>query len=152
MLRPLGLDQQAFRGSLRTPRESRLKARMLGSSREMASNSSIRSKTDTQGRYISQGLQPGVYRVALVVNGAVKASITNTKTKADQATQLNFDLKPVAASQASAAGKSGKHKVWVPSNTGSHIGGSWVEVDDGARECRRFERQKRQRRSTAANN
>ena len=103
---------------------------MFGLSREMASNSSIRSKTDTKGRYISQGLQPGVYRVALVVNGAVKASITNTKTKADQATQLNFDLKPVAASQASAAGKSGKHKVWVPSNTGSHIGGSWVEVDD----------------------
>jgi hypothetical protein len=64
------------------------------------------------------------------VNGAVKASISNTKTKADQATLLNFDLKPVTASQASAAGKSGKHKVWVPSNTGSHIGGSWVEVDD----------------------
>jgi Carboxypeptidase regulatory-like domain len=87
-------------------------------------------KTDAKGRYISQGLQPGVYRVSLVVNGAIKASITNTKTKSDQATQLNFDLKPVAASQASAAGKSGKHKVWVPSNTGSHIGGSWVEVDE----------------------
>jgi 5-hydroxyisourate hydrolase-like protein (transthyretin family) len=87
-------------------------------------------KTDTKGRYISEGLQSGVYRVSLVVNGGVKASITNTKTKADQATQLNFDLKPVTASQASAAGKSGKHKVWVPSNTGSHIGGSWVEVDD----------------------
>ena len=87
-------------------------------------------KTDSQGRYISQGLQPGVYRVSLVVNGAVKATIGNTKTKSDQATQLNFDLKPVAASQTSAAGKSGKHKVWVPSNTGSHIGGSWVEVDE----------------------
>src|SRR5438046_8587253 len=87
-------------------------------------------KTDSKGRYISQGLQPGVYRVSLVVNGAIKASITNTKTKSDQATQLNFDLKPVAASQASAAGKSGKHMVWVPSNTGSHIGGSWVEVDE----------------------
>jgi len=88
------------------------------------------TKTDTQGRYISQGLKPGVYRVSLVANGGVKASIMNTSVKADQATQLNFDLKPVAASQASAAGKSGKHKVWVPSNTGSHIGGSWVEVDD----------------------
>src|SRR5206468_2839238 len=87
-------------------------------------------KTDAKGRYISQGLQPGVYRVSLAVNGAIKASITNTKTKSDQATQLNFDLKPVAASQASAAGKSGKHMVWVPSNTGSHIGGSWVEVDE----------------------
>src|SRR5882762_9161009 len=58
-------------------------------------------KTDAQGRYISQGLQPGVYRVSLIVNGAVKAAVGNTKTKSDQATQLNFDLKPVAAGQAS---------------------------------------------------
>ena len=86
-------------------------------------------KTDATGHYISQGLQPGVYRVTLRVNGAVKASIMNTSTKADQATQLNFDLKPASASQASTAGKKGKHMVWVPSTTGSHIGGRWVEVD-----------------------
>ena len=91
-------------------------------------------KTDTQGRYISQGLQPGVYRVSLVVNGAVKAAIGNTKTKSDQATQLNFDLKPVAAGQASAEQKKGKHMVWVPASTGSHMGGRWVEVPDGAAE------------------
>src|SRR5438477_12600960 len=48
-------------------------------------------KTDTKGHYISQGLQPGVYRVSLVVNGAVKGSITNTKTRSDQSTVLNFD-------------------------------------------------------------
>jgi hypothetical protein len=90
------------------------------------------AKTDTKGRYISQGLPPGVYRVTLVVNGAVKSSITNTKTKADQATQLNFDLKPVPAAQASAGQKKGKHLVWVPAATGSHIGGNWVEVDDNA--------------------
>lgn len=90
-------------------------------------------KTDGKGRYISEGLAPGVYRVTLVVNGAVKASITNTKTKPDQTTQLNFDLKPVPAAQASAEQKKGKHMVWVPSNTGSHIGGRWVEVDDGAK-------------------
>ena len=89
-------------------------------------------KTDTQGRYISQGLQPGVYRVSLVVNGAVKADIGNTKTKSDQATQLNFDLKPVAAGQASTEQKKGKHMVWVPASTGSHMGGRWVEVPDGA--------------------
>jgi 5-hydroxyisourate hydrolase-like protein (transthyretin family) len=91
-------------------------------------------KTDTQGRYISQGLQPGVYRVSLVVNGAVKADIGNTKTRSDQATQLNFDLKPLPAAQVNAAAKKGKHMVWVPSSTGSHIGGSWVEVSDGAAE------------------
>ncbi len=92
------------------------------------------TKTDTQGRYISQGLQPGVYRVSLVVNGAVKADIGNTKTKSDQATQLNFDLKPVAAGQASAGQKKGKHMVWMPPTTGSHTGGRWVEVTDGAAE------------------
>ena len=93
------------------------------------------TKTDTQGRYISQGLQPGVYRVSLVVNGAVKAAIGNTKTKSDQATQLNFDLKPAAASQASAGAKKGKHMVWMPPATGSHTGGRWVEVSDGATEA-----------------
>jgi len=91
-------------------------------------------KTDTQGRYISQGLQPGVYRVSLVVNGAVKAAIGNTKTKSDQATQLNFDLKPVATGQASTEQKKGKHMVWMPPSTGSHTGGRWVEVPDGAAE------------------
>jgi len=90
-------------------------------------------KTDAKGRYISEGLPAGVYRVTLVVNGAVKTSITNTKTKADQTTQLNFDLKPVPAAQASADQKKGKHMVWVPAQTGSHIGGRWVEVDDGAK-------------------
>src|SRR5438067_2614281 len=52
------------------------------------------AKTDSKGRYISQGLQPGVYRVTLLVNGAVKASIMNTQTKTNKPTQLNFDLKP----------------------------------------------------------
>jgi Carboxypeptidase regulatory-like domain len=92
-------------------------------------------KTDAKGRYISQGLPPGVYRVSLVVNGGVKGSITNTKTKSDQSTVLNFDLKPAAAGQAATGQKKGKHMVWVPASTGSHMGGRWVEVPDGAAEA-----------------
>ena len=75
-------------------------------------------KTDPKGRYISQGLQPGVYRVTLLVNGAVKASIMNTQTKANQPTQLNFDFKPT--SQAGNIAKRGKHMVWMPARTGTH--------------------------------
>jgi serine/threonine protein kinase len=85
-------------------------------------------KTDPKGRYFSQGLQPGDYRVTLLVNGTVKASIMNAQTKANQPTQLNFDFKP--KSQAGRTAKGGKHMVWVPNRTGSHIGGNWVEVDD----------------------
>jgi hypothetical protein len=88
-------------------------------------------KTDGKGGYISQGLKPGVYRVSLVVNGAVKASIMNTSANADQATQLNFDLKPATSGQAATGQKKGKHMVWMPPNTGTHTGGRWVEVDDG---------------------
>jgi hypothetical protein len=62
------------------------------------------------------------------MNGAVQASIMNTQTKANQPTQLNFDFKPT--SQAHKITKDGKHMVWVQSRTGSHIGGTWVEVDD----------------------
>jgi hypothetical protein len=93
------------------------------------------TKTDGSGRYIASGLPAGVYRVSLLVNGATKASIMNTKTKSDQATQLNFDLKPVAATQANTAAKSGKHMVWMPPTTGSHTGGRWVEVDDSGSEA-----------------
>jgi hypothetical protein len=87
-------------------------------------------KTDASGRYISDGLPAGIYRVTLVVNGAVKASINNTKTKPSGTTQLNFELRPTSPSQVFASGSKGKHMVWMPSNTGTHLGGRWIEVDD----------------------
>src|SRR2546421_458593 len=89
-------------------------------------------KSDSKGRYTSHGLQPGVYRVTLFVNGAAKASIVNTQTKANQPTQLNFDLK--RTSQAGNIAKGRKHMVWMPGRTGTHLGGNWVEVDDGGNE------------------
>ncbi len=93
-------------------------------------------KTDSKGRYTSQGLQPGVYRVTLLVNGEVKASMMNTQAKANRPTQLNFDFKPT--SQAASIAKGGKHMVWVPARTGSHIGGNWVEVDARGKPAFRF--------------
>ena len=78
-------------------------------------------KTDAKGRYVSQGLPPGVYRVTLVVNGSVAGSTMKSHTGSSQSGELNFELSPVP--------QAGKHMVWVPARTGSHIGG-WVEVDD----------------------
>jgi TolB-like protein/tRNA A-37 threonylcarbamoyl transferase component Bud32 len=88
-------------------------------------------KTDSTGRYVSEGLQPGTYRVTLLVNGAVKASIMNI-AKANEPTRLNFDFE--STSQPHKFVKGAKQMVWVPNRTGSHLGGTWVEVQEKANE------------------
>jgi hypothetical protein len=84
-------------------------------------------KTDVYGRYTLEGLLAGNYRVTLVVNGAVKASINNTTLELGKSTQLNFELKQT---RASVTVTKGKHWVWVPAFTGSRLPSRWVEVDD----------------------
>ena len=87
-------------------------------------------KTDVNGRYISNELSAGIYRVTLVVNGAVKASINNAKIKLGEPTQLNFDLKTTSISRTRAASTNrAKHWVWQPADSGSRVPGRWVEVD-----------------------
>jgi hypothetical protein len=85
-------------------------------------------KTDGNGRYIVKGLVAGIYRVALVVNGALKASINNTTVEPDESTQLNFDL---TGARTSVTVKKGVHRVWIPAFTGSRLPGRWIEIDDG---------------------
>lgn len=87
-------------------------------------------KTDVNGRYISDGLPAGTYRITLVVNGAVKTSINNTKVELGEPARLNFDLTSTSVWQASVPAKKGKHWVWIPAFTGSRLPGRWVEVDD----------------------
>ena len=84
-------------------------------------------KTNVNGRYSLEGLAAGNYRVTLVVNGAVKASINNTALEAGGSTQLNFELKQT---RASITVTKGKHWVWIPAFTGSRLPGHWVELDD----------------------
>jgi hypothetical protein len=87
-------------------------------------------KSDARGHYAYDGLTAGVtYRVTLHINGLIKASINNVLAKSG-ATQLNFDLKTTSVSGNSVVIKNGKHYVYVPSETGSHLGGRWVEVDE----------------------
>jgi hypothetical protein len=84
-------------------------------------------KTNVNGRYSLEGLAAGNYRVTLVVNGAVKASINNTTLEPGDSTQLNFDLKQT---RASVTVTKGKHWVWIPAFTGSRLPGRWVEVGE----------------------
>ena len=84
-------------------------------------------KTNVSGRYSVEGLAAGNYRVTLVVNGVVKASINNTALATTESTQLNFELKQT---RASVTVKKGRHWVFIPSFTGSRLPGHWIEVGD----------------------
>ena len=84
-------------------------------------------KTNVNGRYSLEGLAAGKYRVTLVVNGAVKASINNTTLEPGESTHLNFELKQT---RASVTVTKGTHRMWVPPFTGSRLPGRWIEVDD----------------------
>ena len=86
-------------------------------------------KTDVNGRYISDGLPAGNYRITLVVHGAVKSSINNTTIESGEPTKLNFDLRAAPGSQASVTAKQGRHWVWIPAFTGSRLPGHWVELN-----------------------
>jgi hypothetical protein len=83
-------------------------------------------KTDANGHYVCDGLGVGPYKVTLVINGQVKASILNAKTQLNKATQLNFGLTGKTASA-----KKHTHMVWLPPDINRRMGGGrWVEVDD----------------------
>ena len=81
-------------------------------------------KTDANGHYVADGLLVGTYKVTLVVNGQVKASILDAKTQLNKPTQLNFGL------TGKTSAKKRTHMVWVPPDLSTHIGGGWVEVDE----------------------
>jgi hypothetical protein len=82
-------------------------------------------KTDANGHYVADGLILGTYKVTLVMNGQVKASILDAKTQLNKATQLNFGLTGKTASA-----KKRTHMVWIPPDLSTHIGGRWIEVDE----------------------
>lgn len=87
-------------------------------------------RSDARGHYILEGLAPGTtYRVTLLINGNIKASINNVLAKSGS-TQLNFDLRTGSVAGNHVVVKNGKRYVYVPAETGSHLGGHWVEVDD----------------------
>ena len=90
-----------------------------------AKSSSKNVKTDANGHYVADGLIVGTYKVTLLVNGQVKASILDAKTQLNKPTQLNFGL---TGKTASAKGRT--RMVWVPPDLSTHIGGRWVEVDE----------------------
>jgi hypothetical protein len=97
------------------------------------------AKTDAKGLYLVGSLDPDqTYRVTLLVNNQVKASINNVRTRTALPVSMNFDLskdKTAATGQSLPATKKKTHKVWVASETGSNLGGRWVEEQEGGNDA-----------------
>ena len=114
----------AFDGVVKDPAGHPVKGADVRVEATTGSNFSRIVKTDATGHYTSDGLPVGIYKVSLVVNGAVKASILNASTQSGKHTQLNFELTPKTKFVKT-------HKVWIAADTGTHIGGGqWIDVDD----------------------
>ena len=85
------------------------------------------ARTDGRGHYGIEKLAATDYEVVLFVNRQIKASLNNIRVFGDKPTQQNFKL---TGQYAANAQKKHTHMVYVPAETGSHLGGRWVEVDD----------------------
>ena len=85
--------------------------------------------TTANGHYNYPELEAGAYNVTLVVDGVTKASIKNVTTRAGEIQTLNFELQKGWLAKPFAPGK---HYVWIPSETGSHLG-HWAEIENDSK-------------------
>ena len=82
--------------------------------------------TTANGHYNYPELEAGTYNVTLVVDGVTKASIKNVTTRAGEIETLNFEVQKGSLAKPFAPGK---HYVWIPLETGSHLG-HWAEIEN----------------------
>ena len=81
------------------------------------------AKTDKQGRAVANDLEVGSYKVTATVEGGVQSS-QMVKTRSSKPTLVPLDMRKTVA----VASKGKKRSVWVPSQTGTRLGGHWEEV------------------------
>ena len=84
-------------------------------------------RTDVNGHFGVSNLPVTDYEVVLFVNGQAKASLNNQKVFSNKPTQMDFKL---SGKYAANVEKKHTHMVYMPPETGSNLGGHWVEVDD----------------------
>jgi hypothetical protein len=111
-------------------------------------------KSDASGRYRFTNLNVAKYRVTVLSGSQTLGFIDNVNTTSSKTARVDFDIKGGAAGQP----KKAKHLVWVPAETGSNLGGRWVEENDSSAGTQRVEKKNGtamrniQNNATSANN
>jgi hypothetical protein len=120
----------AIEGIVQDPRGQPLRGAEIRIEGTEGSSFAKVTKTDSKGHYVYNGLRAGTYKVTLIVDSAIKASIANVDMPESATTKLNFELKRYPFAKPV---EQGKHYVLVSAETGSHLAGKWIEVDDQAK-------------------
>jgi hypothetical protein len=82
------------------------------------------AKTNWRGHVTVADLEVGTYKLTTTVEGGIRSSQI-VKTQANK-TRVAFDMSKTSAM----TGKEKKKLIWVASQTGSNLGGHWVEVNE----------------------
>jgi hypothetical protein len=82
-------------------------------------------KTNWRGHLSATNLEVGTYKLTATVAGGVQSSQV-VKTQAQKPSLVTFDLEKTPA----VASKGKKKMVYVPAQTGTRVGGGWVQVND----------------------
>jgi hypothetical protein len=138
VLLSLGLSMGSLRattlsiqGDIKGPDGKPLPGAEVRIERKDAKASPVTVTADRNGRYVFKNLALGSYKIIASKNGMAATAVDNIRTRAEGAVRVDFDLKKqTGEAKASMPAKKAKHMVWVPADTGSHLGGRWVEVDD----------------------
>jgi hypothetical protein len=127
----VGATTPSIHGDIKGPDGKPLPDAEVRIERKDAKGSAAAVTADQNGRYVFKNLALGTYKVTASKNGMAATAADNIRTRAEGAARVDFDLKKqTAEAKASAPAKKARHMVWVPADTGSHLGGKWVEVDD----------------------
>jgi hypothetical protein len=81
------------------------------------------AKTDSRGHLTARNLDAGTYKLTATVEGGIQLSQI-VKTQANKTAIAVMDMRKTPA----IAEKSKKRYVWVQGETGSRLGGHWVEA------------------------
>jgi hypothetical protein len=87
-------------------------------------------KTDARGRFVANSLPAAAYNVTARVAGGITSPVQAIIVHADRPVMLSFDLREPAGGKKTTSLKKKKKYVWVPAETGTHLGGRYVEVED----------------------
>lgn len=122
--------QSAIEGEVKGVDGSPLVAAGVRAERQDKKAPEVSAKTDAKGHFAIKGLAVGTYSVDVMAGGAAVSS-TRVTTRTGKPMLVTFDMKQPRKAITS-GGKKKKKFVWMPEETGSHIGGHYVEVDEDA--------------------